>query len=168
MNLSIRSEQPEDIEPISELVRAAFRDLAASSHNEHRILHALRREKALALSMVAIFDDRMAGYVAFSEVNISDGSTGWYGLCPLAVIPDLQGRGIGSALVRAGLVRLRGMKGSGCVVLGNPSFYRRFGFTNEPELVLEETPQENFLALSLNGGMAHGVVTFHPIFYAPC
>jgi putative acetyltransferase len=168
MEIQIREEQPADIERIAETIRTAFQPNPQSGHNEHLIVANLRRSQALALSLVAEVSGEIVGHIAFSEVDISDGSTGWYGLGPLSVKPRSQGQGIGSALVRAGLERLRELGARGCVLLGDPSFYRQFGFANDGELLLEEASQEHFLTLSLAGEGARGVVTYHPAFFDGC
>jgi len=168
MNLVIRDEQTADVERIAEMTRAAFLANPHSSHTEHMIVANLRRADALARSLVAEIEGELVGHIAFSEVDVSDGATGWFGLGPLTVKPGMQGKGIGSALVRAGLERLRQQGAAGCVLLGEPSFYRRFGFANDPELVLEEASQEHFLTLPLTGTGAHGVVTYHPAFFNGC
>lgn len=170
MDMHIRDEQPGDVDTIAAITRAAFQANPRSSHggHEHRIVDNLRRAGALAISLVAEIEGELVGHVALSEVDISDGSTGWYGLGPLTVKPGQQGRGIGSGLVRTALDRLRQRGASGCVLVGDPSFYRRFGFVYNPDLMLEEASQEHFLALSLHGPGAHGVVTFHPSFFNGC
>jgi putative acetyltransferase len=168
MDLLIRDEQAKDIDRITEITRAAFLATPHSSQTEHLIVENLRREQALFLSLVAVIEGDIVGHIAFSEVDISDGSTGWFGLGPLTVKPERQGKGIGSALVRAGLERLRQLGAKGCVLLGAPAFYRQFGFANDPELLLEEASQEFFLSLPLSGTKAHGVVTYHPAFFDAC
>jgi putative acetyltransferase len=168
MDIHIRDEQTADIERIAEITRAAFLANPHSSHTEHLTVANLRRAQALTHSLVAEVEGEIVGHVAFSEVEISDGSTGWFGLGPLTVKPGMQGKGVGSALVRAGLERLRQQGARGCVLLGDPAFYRRFGFANNQDLMLEEASQEYFLALVLAGAGARGVVTYHPAFYNGC
>ncbi len=170
MDIYIRDEQPGDIDVIAAIARAAY---LANSHNghdghQHRIVDNLRRAGALAISLVAEIEGELVGHVALSEVDISDGSTGWYGLGPLTVKPGQQGRGIGSGLVRAALDRLRQRGANGCVLVGDSSFFRRFGFVYDPDLMLGEASQEHFLALSLRGSGARGVVAFHPSFFNGC
>ena len=167
-DMHIRDEQPGDVDAIAALIQSASRANAHGGHNHHRIVDNLRRSGALALSLVAEDEDELVGHIAFSEVEISDGSTDWYGLGPLTVKPTLQGRGIGSGLVRAGLDRLRRQGAKGCVLAGDPSFFRRFGFAYDPDLMLEEASQEHFLVLTLRGPSAHGVVAFHRSFFNGC
>ncbi|NLX18861.1 MAG: N-acetyltransferase [Desulfobulbus sp.] len=164
----IRPEQSADTERIRALALNAFLAQTQSSHTEHRIIDRLRETNSLSISLVAEVDGEIVGHIAFSDVDISDGSTGWYALGPLSVLPAMQRKGIGSALVRAGLKELRQRGAHGCVLLGNPAFYRQFGFRNNPDLLLAESPQENFLAQSLTGENARGVVTYHPAFFNNC
>lgn len=110
----------------------------------------------------------MAGHVAVSPVTIADGTQGWFGLGPVSVTPRLQGQGIGSQLVHRALDMLKEQGASGCVVLGDPSYYQRFGFRNEPGLVLPGIPPEYFMAISLGGPLPGGVVAYHPAFEATC
>ncbi|NLH48983.1 MAG: N-acetyltransferase [Myxococcales bacterium] len=58
---------------------------------------------ALTISLVAEEEGKVVGHVAFSPVTIADGSESWYALGPVSVLPELQNRGIGSALIRQGL-----------------------------------------------------------------
>ena len=77
-----------------------------------------RCARALTLSLVAHEDGRQVGHAAFSPVTIGDGSADWCGLGPVAVLPGMQGRGVGAALIREGLARLRALGAAGCVVMG--------------------------------------------------
>ena len=162
----IRSETDADVGAITEVTTAAFKTLEISNHTEQFIIEALRAAKALAVSLVAELDGRVIGHIAFSPVTISDGTRNWYGLGPVSVLPEYQRQGIGKALIREGLSRLRDMNAQGCCLVGHPDYYRKFGFTNTPELVLEGVPPEFFFALSFNGRTPQGTVTFHEGFKA--
>ena len=162
----IRSETGADVGAIAEVTVAAFRTLAISNHTEQFIIAALRAAKALTVSLVAELDGRVVGHVAFSPVTISDGTQNWYGLGPLSVLPEYQRQGIGKALIREGLSRLKDLNVQGCCLVGHPEYYKRFGFKNIPGLVHEGVPQEVFLALSLDGHAPQGIVEFHEGFKA--
>ena len=168
MDIRIRPEQPGDIAAIAEINRTAFHDHPHSSHNEHLIVDGLRRSGWLPLSLVAEIEEEVAGHIAFSEVEISDQTAGWFGLGPLSVVKRWRCRGIGTTLVREGLERLRNLGANGCFVLGDPRFYGRFGFVNDPHLLIEGVPQEFCLSLPFTGKRASGVVTYHRIFYTSC
>lgn len=162
----IRDETPADAAAIDELTEAAFRTLEISHHTEQYIVEALRQAGALTISLVAEVDGRIVGHIAFSPVSISDGSTGWFGLGPVSVAPELQRRGIGSALIEEGLSRLRMMGARGCVLVGHPNYYPRFGFRSLPRLVYEGVPPEAFMVLPFGDEIPRGAVTFHEGFDA--
>ena len=151
---------------IAEVTVAAFRTLAISNSTEQFILSALRAASALAISLVAEMEGRVVGHIAFSPVTISDGCPDWYGLGPVSVLPKYQRRGIGKTLIQEGLSRLKGLNARGCCLVGDPGYYKRFGFKRIPGFVHEGVPQEVFLALSFDGHAPQGVVEFHEGFKA--
>ena len=162
----IRSETDADVDAIAEVTIAAFKTLEISNQTEQFIIEALRAAKALTVSLVAELDRRVIGHIAFSPVTISDGTPNWCGLGPVSVLPPSQRQGIGKALIHEGLSRLKGMQARGCCLVGHPEYYKKFGFDNIPELVHEGVPPEVFLALSFDGKIPRGTVTFHEGFKA--
>ena len=162
----IRSETNADIEAISDVTIAAFNTLAISQHTEQFIIKALRKAHALTISLVAEMGGRIAGHIAFSPVSISDGTTNWYGIGPLSVLPELHKQGIGKALMHEGLKILKTMGGKGCALVGDPGYYQQFGFRNIPGLIHEGVPQEVFLALPFEDKIPQGKVDFHEGFWA--
>ena len=162
----IRSETDADVSAIAEVTVAAFKTLEISNHTEQFIIEALRAAKALTVSLVAEVDGRVIGHIAFSPVTISDGTRNWYGLGPVSVLPEYQRQGIGKALIREGLSRLKDMNAQGCCLVGHPDYYRKFGFKNMSGLVHEGVPQEVFFALSFDGHTPQGTVAFHEGFKA--
>lgn len=166
MTLLIRPETPGDETSICEITRQAFASHPHSHQTEHFIIAALRKAKAMTLSLVAQIGDTVVGHIAFSPVEISDNTPGWFGLGPIAVSPEHQRKGIGSELVRAGLDRLKKLGARGCVLAGDPAFYGRFGFRVHPGLELPDLPPEYFMALPLEQHVPTGTVTFHKAFEA--
>lgn len=162
----IRNETEADISVITDVTVAAFATLEISDHTEQFIIQALRSAGALTLSLVAEMDDRVVGHIAFSPVTMSDGTSDWYGLGPLSVLPEYQRRGIGKALIREGLSRLKKLGAKGCCLVGHPQYYRKFEFENITWLVLEGVPQEVFFTLSFDGHVPQGTVVFHEAFKA--
>src|SRR3989339_1594331 len=160
----IRSETPSDIEAIAEVTMLAFEDHPSSQQTEQFIIQDLRAAGALTLSLVGEVDGRIVGHIAFSPVVISDGTTNWYGLGPVSVLPGFQGCRIGTALVNNGLAMLKSMGSNGCALVGLPSYYDRFGFKNHPQLIHEGIPQEVFVAKPLSGKVPSGTVEFHQAF----
>ena len=162
----IRKETAADISAINDVTIAAFKNHPVSQQTEQFIIKTLRDADALTLSLVAEFDGRVVGHIAFSPVTISDGAKDWYGMGPLSVLPEYQRQGIGTALVEDGLARLKQMGGQGCALVGDPNYYKRFGFKNFPELIHEGVQQYVFLALSFGEKAAQGNVLFHEGFSA--
>ncbi|MEZ4266900.1 MAG: N-acetyltransferase [Myxococcota bacterium] len=164
--LRIRPEAPGDAAAIARVTELAFRDHPHSSHTEQHIVAALRRAGALSVSLVAVRDGQVLGHIALSPVTFSDASPGWYGLGPVSVLPPFQRQGIGSRLVQAGLDALRALDAEGCVLLGEPDYYARFGFRHRPDCVLEGVPAHLFQSLTFGARDARGTVTYHPAFDA--
>ena len=162
----IRCENDADVSVIGDVTVAAFRTLEISRHTEQYIILALRAARSLTTSLDAEVDGRVVGHIAFSPVAISDRTRHWYGLGPVSVLPEYQRQGIGKALIEEGLARLKGLDAQGCCLVGHPDYYRKFGFSNVPGLVLEGVPQEVFFALSFDGHIPQGAVTFHEAFKA--
>jgi predicted N-acetyltransferase YhbS len=158
----IRHEKPTDFKAIAEVAIAAFEDHAFSQQTERLIIEDLREAGALTVSLVAVVNDKVVGHIASSPVTISDGSTDWYGLGPVSVQPEYQCRRIGTALVNKGLDILKYFDGKGCALVGEPTYYFRFGFKNNLKLIHEGIPQEVFLVKPLNGQpVPSGTVEFH-------
>lgn len=163
----VRDECEEDAAAIRAVTLAAFAGMPHSEQTEAAIVDALRASGALAVSLVAVEDGAVVGHVAFSAVTI-DGTPapGWFGVGPLSVRPDRQRRGVGTALMRAGLARLRKAGAKGCVLVGDPGYYRRFGFRAASSLVYPDLPAEYFQVLELAAEAPRGTVAFHPAFAA--
>lgn len=166
MKIVIRNETDADVNAIAEVTVAAFKTLEISNQTEQYIIKALREAKALTISLVAEVDGRIIGHIAFSPITISDGTQNWYGLGPVSVLPEFQRQGIGKALIKEGLARLKDMHARGCCLVGHSDYYKKFGFQNVPGLFHEEVPQEVFLALPFGEQTPQGTVKFHEGFMA--
>jgi len=164
MNMMIRPETGTDHDAIEALTMAAFLDAPHTDHNEQLIVRDLRKAGALSLSLVAELEGQVVGHLCFSPVTITDGSEQWFGLGPISVSPEWQGKGGGSHLMKAGLAALEAKGAAGCVVLGDPGFYGRFGFVADASLVLPGVPAEYFMARSFADERAKGEVSYHGAF----
>jgi putative acetyltransferase len=164
--ITIRFEEASDVDAISRITESAFRGHPYSRGTEPFIINSLRRASALSVSLVAECDGEVVGHIAFSPVEISDGAQNWQALGPVSVKPELQGRGIGSALVRAGLEEIRKHGTAGCVLIGEPAFYGRFGFRSVDALTMDGISQEFVLSLPFSECRAAGTVIHHPAFHA--
>lgn len=160
----IREEQQGDVEIIRALTQAAFKGMAFSDQTEAAIVDGLRATGGLALSLVAQDADHITGHIAFSPVKIDGQDQGWYGLGPVSVWPDRQRQGIGSALIREGLKRLQARGASGCVLLGDPAYYGRFGFRCDRRLTYAGAPEAYFQCLAFSPTVPEGPVRYHRAF----
>ena len=162
----IRKETQSDVGAIFDITKAAFENHPYSNNTEQFIINALRAAEALTVSLVAEIDGKLVGNIAFSPVTFSDGTENWYGLGPISVLPEYQKQGIGTSLVNKGLDMLKDLGAQGCVLVGEPNFYQRFGFESPGGLKYEGVPQANFLALSFCDRIPTGTVQFHRAFTA--
>ena len=122
----VREEGPGDAESVRAVVEAAFPTPA-----EARLVDLLRARRKTTVSLVAEADGRIVGLVLFSPVTIETPGgvvAAGLGLAPVAVHPARQRKGIGRRLIEQGIAACRGMKQPFVVVLGDPSYYQRFGF----------------------------------------
>jgi len=170
MPIQLRHEIPEDIAAIEAVTIAAFADAPHTSHTEQFIVRALRAADELALSIVAEEHGQVVGHVALSPGAITDdhgqSAPGWYGLGPISVLPQRQGHGIGSRLMEQALAELRAMQAAGCVLLGDPAYYARFGFQAHAGLQLPGVPPGYFMALALHGPVPEGIAQYSDAFNA--
>jgi putative acetyltransferase len=166
MKVDIAHETAADAAAIHAVTISAFLHARHTSHTEQFIVDALRKAAQLTVSLVAKTDGAIVGHVAISPVSLSDGATGWYGLGPLSVAPEYQRRGVGSRLTRDALRVLRERGASGCVVLGEPQYYNRFGFQADSNLRLPGVPPEYFQTLSFGSSHPRGMVSYHAAFNA--
>lgn len=166
MNLEIRAEHPADAKVVRQVTEAAFETVEHSAGTEGAIVDALREADALTVSLVALVGDEVVGHVAFSPVTIGGRHCDWFGLGPVSVRPEFQRKGIGDALIRQGLDRLRRVGARGCVVLGEPAYYARFGFATDARLLYPGVPAEYFQRLRFEGTLPEGKVEYHSSFAA--
>jgi len=164
--MEIREETSSDIDAIRSITRAAFISVEHSSQTESAIVDALRNSGALSISLVAVESNEIVGHVAFSPITIEGENKGWFGLGPVSVRPDKQRKGIGANLIEDGLRRVSSMEAKGCVVLGDPNYYARFGFEADAELFLDGVPTEYFMRRAFEEDMPHGRVAYHKSFDA--
>lgn len=162
--MEIRSERAGDEQGISSLVTAAFATAEHSDGTEAAIVEQLRQTGALTVSLVVEDQGTIIGHVAFSAVTIGGQDCGWFGLGPVAVEPECQGAGIGARLIRQGLEQLRAAGAKGCVVLGEPDYYGRFGFRADSRLTYPGPPPQYFQMLPFGADVPTGTVTYHPAF----
>lgn len=162
----IRAERDTDHAAVHAVNAAAF-----PTPLEADLVDALREQAHPVISLVAERDGTILGHILFSPVTL-DSRPGLpvMGLAPMAVTPEYQESGIGSALVRAGLEECRQKGFSAVVVLGHPEYYPRFGFVPAVRYGIRseyDVPDEVFMALELVPGAlrdAAGTIRYHAAF----
>lgn len=165
--VTLRPEMPEDIAAIHRLNVQAF----DHRPNEARLVDLLRAAGKAFLSLVAVSEGEVVGHILFSLVTFDPPQAKFngVGLAPVAVAPEFQGQGIGSKLIRAGLEKCKQAGYSVVVVLGDPRYYSRFGFTRASDYGLgnDYNADEHFMALELKEGALgdlRGTVKYAPEF----
>ena len=162
----IREEKPEDIAGIRAVVSAAFARAA-----EADIVDLLRQRAQPFISLVAEHDGQIVGHILFTPVSLSGSvDTRLMGLAPMAVAPQYQVRGVGTALVLTGFEHLRLQGTTAVVVVGHPGYYPRFGFARGSSFGLKteyNVPDDVFMACELDPGSlqsVNGLISYHPAF----
>ncbi len=164
MKTTIRHETAADIAGIREVVRGAF-----GRPGEADLVDALRRADRLTVSAVTDLGGRIVGHVAFSPITIRERHAA-LALAPVAVEPECQRQGIGTALIRWGLDECRSLGHRIVIVLGSPAYYRRFGFAPASQFGIAcpfPAPAKHFMMLELFPGAAagcNGPVRYRPEF----
>lgn len=165
MDVLVRPERPEDRQAIFDVTQRAFAPMPYAGGDEQLLPDRFRDANALALSLVAEKDGRVMGQITLTPATPADRSTGWYAIGPVSVEPAIQHQGVGSLLIRAAIAWMREQGGTGCVLVGNPEYYSRFGFHRFPSLTPTGEPAEFYQMLSLDGREPDVVVHFHPLYY---
>jgi putative acetyltransferase len=151
----IREEQPGDRDQVRNVNEAAF-----GRSDEADLIDKLLMEGVVLLSLVAELDGQIAGHILFSRMTVetAEGSVAAVALAPMAVLPEHQGRGVGSELVRRGLGQINDLGVRIVIVLGHEHYYSRFGFsTDKARHLASPFPPDAFMALELYEGALAGI-----------
>ena len=162
--ITIRGERPGDESAIRQVIIGAFESAEHRDGTEQDIVERLRAAGTLSVLLAAEAAGEIVGHVAFSPGTAGDAAGTWYGLAPVSVKPRLQRQGIGDSLIREGLRLLTERGAAGCVVLGEPEYYCRFGFEHDPALSYPDAPAPYFQRLVIKGAPPQGVARYHPAF----
>jgi putative acetyltransferase len=169
MSLLIRPETTADLEAIRHVNRTAF-----GQDDEARLVDALRGGGYVRVSLVAEKVGQVVGHILFSDLPIvtQTETVRALAIAPMAVLPEFQKQGIGSALIRRGLEVCTEQGHRIVVVVGHPHFYQRFGFSPKMAARLDSpfSGQDFFMALELVPGVldqVSGRVVYPPPFGLP-
>ena len=151
--LEIRQENIDDYEDVYNVVKIAFEGAEHSDGNEQDLVIELRKSENFIqkLSLVAIKDNKIVGYILFTKIKI--GKNIELALAPLAVLPEYQGQGIGRKLIEKGHEVAKKLGYHYSVVLGSENYYPRFGYVPAVKYGIKapfEVPSKNFMAIKLN------------------
>lgn len=161
----IRQEREKDHNEVYSIVKKAFENAEHSDGNEQDLVNELRKGSAFVpeLSLVAEKDGRLAGYILFTEGKVGNDTV--LVLAPLAVLPEYQRQGIGTALIKEGH-KIAGQMGYGyALVLGSETYYPRLGYVPASVFGIEipnGMPENNFMAVKLRNDAkpVRGTVTY--------
>ena len=163
--IKIRLEQEADRKVIHKLTTEAFAGRPFSDGDEPDLIDRLRKIGMLSLSLVALDGSRIVGQITFSPAGITSGSGPWFALGPVSVLPERQGEGIGSLLINEGLAEIENQNALGCILTGNPVYYRRFGFEASDANCPENEQEEHFMVKLLKSENPIGRFSFQNTFY---
>jgi putative acetyltransferase len=151
------------LRPETEADRAAVRavnEAAFGTSTEADLVEALHRKALRLVSLIAEADGEVIGHIVFSPVSLVEHAhLNVMALGPMAVVPDRQRKGIGSALVREGLARCKDLGCLAVVVVGHADYYPRFGFAPASRYGLQceyDLPDEVFMVAELEAGALRG------------
>jgi putative acetyltransferase len=152
------------IRPEIDADRAAVRavnEAAFETPAEADLVEALHGKNVSLVSLVAEVDGKVVGHILLSPVSLTQHAyPNFMGLAPMAVLPDYQRKGIGSALVREGLGRCKDLGCCAVVVVGHAEYYPRFGFVPAGRYALRceyDVPANVFMVAELEAGALNGV-----------
>lgn len=165
MKWVVRHENKLDQNAIAELTKRAFAPMEYSDGDEQDMIDRLRKSGRLSLSLLVEHQGVLVGHVAFARMLTSNRPTDWYSLGPIAVEPHLQRRHIGTALIHAGLDQLRSIGALGCVLVGDPHYYLRFGFVVMPKFAPERQPATHFMVNAFQDSEPPSGFDFDTAFY---
>lgn len=154
--ITIRTENPADIAAVYNIQSLAF-----GQPSEANLVDALRQHADPFISLVAELSGQIVGHIFFSPVSIEDENSSFMamGLAPMAVLPEFQNQGIGSALVTTGLDECRRLGHDVIVVLGHAKYYPRFGFISAQSKGIQSeynVPADVFMVAELTSGALRG------------
>lgn len=159
MEISIRKEESTDVDQIRFINDKAFKQDA-----EGILINKLRTTTAFIpdLSLVAEYKGQVIGHILFTRIKIKAGdkTADALALAPMAVLPEYQGQGIGSNLVKKGLERAKTLGHAAVIVLGHEHYYPKFGFQVASQWNISApfpVPDAAFMALALKDGGLDGV-----------
>lgn len=131
------------------LTREAFWDVYRPGCVKHLLVHKLRKSSAFIkeLDFVAVYQQKVIGNIMFSRARIIDIKENEHMVLtmgPVSVLPEFQKKGIGSRLIRHGILQAKKMGFRAVILFGSPGYYQRFGFVNAKKFSIQTSEGQNF------------------------
>ena len=172
--MNIRTEVATDYLKVFSIIAQAFLTEELSDHKEQFLVERLRFSGSFIpeLSLVAEVDGEVVGHILLTKISICDGDIKHQSLAlaPVSVLPEFQGRGIGSALIKAAHTKAIALGYGSVVILGHKDYYPRFGYKTASQFGITlpfDVPDEYVMVVelipdALDG--VSGVVEYDPAF----
>lgn len=173
--MEIRPAEPTEYRAIAELIRSAFWNVYRPGADEHLAMEQMRESNRFVpeLDLVMFHGDQLVGQIAYikGSLETDQGSEDLIMFGPVAILPELQGKGLGSHLIRYSLAQAKKLGFHAVVIMGNPNYYHRFGFENASDYGIclpnasENDPAEYFMVNRLMDGPLRPGIFHEPIAY---
>lgn len=159
MEITIRNERESDFEKVFHLVKASFKNVEFSDHQEHFLVNRLRKSEAFIpdLSLVAFIDDLLVGHILLTKLRINNDEKDFesLALAPVSVLPKFQNNGIGGKLILEAHKVAKSLGYTSIILLGHEKYYPKFGYERADKFGIElpfDAPKENCMAIELIEG----------------
>ena len=151
--IEIRQENKKDYDEVYNVIKTAFETAEHSDGNEQDLVIRLRKGTNFIpeLSLVAVYDDKIVGYIMFTKIKIGEYEE--LALAPLAVLPENQKQGIGKKLIKEGHKIAKKLRYHYSIVLGSEKYYPKLGYVPASQYGIKapfEVSNKNFMAIKLN------------------
>lgn len=167
--LEIRQENMSDYEQVYSVIKTAFEKAEHSDGNEQDLVIALRESNSFVpeLSLVAVDENKIIGYVLFTKIKIGDSTE--LALAPLAVLPEYQRKGIGTKLIKEGHKIAKQLNYNYSIVLGSNKYYPRLGYIPASRYNIKapfDVKDDYFMAIKLNENAKaiNGIAQYDKVF----
>ncbi|MBS7255950.1 GNAT family N-acetyltransferase [Flavobacterium branchiicola] len=156
MEIKLRQENKEDYKSVFQLIEKAFEKEEYSDHREQFLVERLRDSNAFIpeLSIIAEVEGKIVGHILFTKLEIKNQSQSFQSLAlaPVSVLPEFQGKGIGSKLILHGHDVAKKLGYKSVILLGHQDYYPRFGYElcEKHDIKMPfEVPAENCMVIAL-------------------
>ncbi|MEZ0181741.1 GNAT family N-acetyltransferase [Flavobacterium oncorhynchi] len=164
MEVKLRQENENDYKSVFQLIEKAFEKEEYSDHKEQFLVERLRKSEAFIpeLSIVAEVEDKIVGHILFTKLEIKNESQSFQSLAlaPVSVLPEFQGKGIGSKLILYGHELAKELGYKSVILLGHQDYYPRFGYELCEKYNIKmpfDVPAENCMVISLTENGLSGI-----------